>query len=190
MKTILEVLNLTDFAEDSELLAELIEDEITKCINSGDLLGAGEWIASELEYGDKKNLEELFAKIVALWASPFELKVLPSTMGELIARMDEFVPEDLAIALVSATAVLLRVQQNQSLPNFIKDLAFRLQKPISDIFGVAPRRPEALCKAAAARLEAVRADFLSTIESFHNTRCVSAKIVSIDVVKKSHQLKK
>jgi len=190
MKTILEVLNLTDFAEDSELLAELIEDEVTKCRNAGDLLGAGEWMASKLAYGGEEYPEELFCKIVALWASPLELKVLPASMGELITRIDEFVPAELSVALVAATSVLLRSQQKQSLPKFVKDLAFRLQLPISDLFGVAPRRPEDLCKAAVAKLETVMADFLSAIESFLNTRCVTAKIASIDVVKKSHQLKK
>jgi len=190
MKTILEVLNLTDFAEDSELLAELTDDEVTKCRNAGDLLGAGEWLASELAYSGEDHPEELFCKIVALWASPLELKALPSSMSELITRIDEFVPAELSAALIAATSVLLRSQQKQSLPKFVKDLAFRLQLPISDLFGVAPRRSEDLCKAAIAKLEAVRADFLSAIESFLNTRCVTAKIASIDVVKKSHQLKK
>jgi hypothetical protein len=190
MKTILEVLNFTDFAEDPELLAELIEDEVVKCRNAGDFLGAGEWLASKLAYGDEDHLEELFCKIVALWASPLELKVLPSSMDELISRMDEFVPEELSVALIAATSVLLQSQQKKSLPKFIKDLAFRLQQPISGLFGVAPRRPEDLCIAAAAKLEAVRVDFLSAIDSFLNTKCVTAKIASIDVVKKGHQLKK
>jgi len=190
MKTILEVLNLTDFVEDSELLAELIEDEVTRCRNAGDLLGAGEWLASELAYVDEDHLEELFCKIVALWASPLEVKVLPSSMDELISRIDEFLPDEISVAFVAATAVLFHSQQKQALPKVIKDLAFRLQEHISDLFGVAPRRLEDLCKVAVARLEAVRADFLSAIESFLNTKCVTAKIASIDVVKKSHQLKR
>jgi hypothetical protein len=190
MKTILEVLNLTDFAEDSALLAELIEDEVTKCRNAGDFLGAGEWLASELAYVDEDHLEELFCKIVALWASPLEVKMLPSSMDELISRIDEFLPSEISVAFVAATAVLLRSQQKQYLPKDIRDLAFRLQQPISDLFGVAPRRPEDLCKAAAAKLETVRADFFSATESFLNTKSVTAKIASIDVVKKSHQLKR
>lgn len=190
MKTILEVLNLTDFAEDPELFAELIEDEVTKCRNTGDLLGAGEWLASELAYVDEDHLEGLFCKIVALWASPFELKVLPSSMDELISKIDEFVLEELSVAFVAATAVLLRSQQKQFLPRVIKDLAFRLQQPISGIFRVTPRRPEDLCKAAAAKLEAVRSEFFSAIESFLNTSCVTAKIASIHLIKKNHQLRK
>ena len=166
MKTILEVLNLTDFAEDSELLAELIEDEVTRCRDAGDLLGAGEWLASELAYVDEDHMEELICKIVVLWASPLEVKMLPSSMEELISRIDEFVPEELSVALVAATAVLLRSQQKQSLPITVKDLAFRLQQPISDLFGVAPRRLEDLCKAAAAKLEAVRTVFY--LQSSHS----------------------
>jgi len=190
MKTILEVHNLTDFAEDPELLTELIEDEVTGCRDAGDLLGAGEWLASELAYVDVEHLEELLCKIVTLWASPLEVKVLPSSVDELISRIDEFVPEELTVALIAATAVLLRSQQKQSLPKVIKDLAFRLQQPISDLFGVAPGRTRDLCKAAVAKLDAVRTDFLSSIDSFFNSKCATAKIASIDVVKKSHQLKK
>jgi hypothetical protein len=190
MKTILEVLNLTDFSEDPELLAELIENEVTKCRNAGDFLGAGEWLASDLAYVDEDRVEELFCKIVALWASPLEVKLLPSSIGELIARMDEFLPKELSFAFVAATAALLRSQQKKSIPKPIRDLGFRLQQSISELFEVQPRRPEDLCKAAAAKLEAVRADFLSAIDSFLQTKTVTAKIASIDVVKKSHQLKK
>ena len=113
MKTILEVLNYSDFAEDQELLAELIKDEVTDCRDAGDLLGAGEWLASELEYVDEDHLEELFCRIVVLWASPFEVKELPSSMEELISRIDEFVPEELSAALIAATVVLLRSQQKK-----------------------------------------------------------------------------
>ena len=65
MKTILELLNLSEFAEDRELLSELIEDEVTKCIDAGDSLGAGEWLASKLVHGDVDDPEELFCKILA-----------------------------------------------------------------------------------------------------------------------------
>lgn len=190
MKTILEVHNLSDFAEEPDLLAELIQDEVTRCRNTGDLLGAGEWLATELVYTDEDRMEEVFCKTVALWASPLELKVLPLSMSELVSRIDDFVTEELSVALVAATAVLLRSQQKQSLPKFVKDLAFRLQKPISSLFGVTPRRPDDLCKAAVAKLEAVKAELFASIESLINTKCVTAKIVSIDVVKKGHQLRK
>jgi len=188
MNTILEVRNLLEFAEDSDLLSELLEDEVRNCRNAGDLLGAGEWLATELAYTGKDEMEEVFCKIVTLWASPLELKVLPSDVNELILQIDAFVPEELSVALVAATVILLRV--HGSLPQYVRDLAFRLQKPIIKIFGVTPRRPNDVCKAAAAKLEAVKAELFSSVESFIKTKCVTAKIASIDVVKKSHQLRK
>jgi hypothetical protein len=190
MNTILEVFNYADFAEDPEMLAELIEDEVTKCRNTGDLLGAGEWFASQLPYTGEDNIEELFCRIVALWASPLELKLLPHSMNELITRIDEFVPEELSVALIAGTSVLLRGQQEQNLPNYIKDLAYRLHQPISNIFGVEPRRSEDLCKSAVAKLTTVKSDFYAAVDFFTNTKCANAKIASIDIIKKGHQLKK
>ncbi|GAF87288.1 unnamed protein product, partial [marine sediment metagenome] len=188
MKTILEVFSLTDLAENPDELIELIDDEVANCRNVGDLLGAGEWLASTFPYVGEDQLEEIFCKIVALWASPLELKAVPSSVDELISKIDEFVPEELSVALV--TTILRLFLAKRSLPATIKDLAFRLSDPIAKLFGVPTRRPEDLCKAAAAKLEAVIGEFSSSIDAFLNAKCVTAKIASIEVVKKSHQIKR
>ncbi len=188
MKTILQVLDMTHMADEPTEMMELIDDEIVRCTNAGDLLGAGEWLASKLPYADEDEFEDIFCKMVAMWASPLELKVLPSYAPELALKLDEFVPEELAVSLVASTWRLLHF--GHSLQSVATDLTFRLSEPISQIFGVETRRPGDLCKAAAAKLEVVTGELLSAIDAFIGTKCVTAKIASIEVVKKSHQLKR
>ena len=188
MKTIIEVLGFTDFAEDPSLMLELIEDEVHSCRNAGDLLGAGEWLAGSLRFIEEVQIEEVFCKIVALWASPLEFKVLPTTGAELISRLDEFVPEELCAALICAIAHL--VHAGRSLPKCARDLTYRLQKTLANMFGVRPHRPEHLSKASAAKLGAVRDELLGSIEGFRKTNCSNAKIASIDIVKNCHQCKR
>lgn len=188
MKTILEVLKLADLTEDPAELLDLIDDEVVRCRTGGNLLGAGEWLASELPYVDDDQVEGIFSKVVGIWASPLELKVLPSSISELISRIDEFVPEELAVALVAATLRLLHL--SRPVPPMVKDLAFRLSEPLSNIFAVTTRRPTDLCRAAAVKLETVMTELSSAVDSFVNTNCVTAKIASIEVVKKGHQLKR
>jgi len=76
MKTILEILGLANQEEDVSFILELIDDEYLSCKNKGDNLGAGEWLASKLLYLDEDEIEEDFCKIVSLWSSPLEFKVL------------------------------------------------------------------------------------------------------------------
>ena len=188
MKTILEVLNLTDLTEDPIELLDFIEDEVVRCRNAGDLLGAGEWLASELPYVGDDQVEELFSKIVAIWASPLELKVVPSSISDLISRIGEFVPKELAVALTATTLRLLHF--SRPVPHTVRDLAFRLSQPLSHLFGLTTTRPTDLCTAAAAKLEIVIAGLISAVDSFVNTNSLTAKIASIELVKKEHQLKK
>lgn len=81
MKTILDVLNLTDLKDDPSVLSDLIDDEATKCKNAGDLLGTGEWLTSKLLYSHQDQMEETLSKVIALWASPVELRMFPSNIG-------------------------------------------------------------------------------------------------------------
>lgn len=186
MKTILEVLNLED--EDPAELLDLIEDEVVRCRNAGDLLGAGEWLASRLPYVGDDQVEELFSKIVAIWASPLELRVHPSSISDLISRIGEFVPEELAVALAATTLRLLRL--SRPVPPKVKDLAFRLSQPLSRVFGLTTVRPANLCTTAAAKLETVITELTSAVDSFVNTNSLTAKIASIELIRKEHQLKR
>ncbi len=189
MKTILEEHNYSDIAEDEELLKELIDDEFTKCRNDGDLLGAGEWLASYMAFTNEEDIEKLFCNIVSIWAS-YELHKLPSSMEDLVLIMDEFLREELAVSFIHTAAVLLNSKKIEILPQFIKDITFRLQPTITSLFHLGSRNPEDLCKAAVTKLEAIQLKIFSSIDSFLNTTCVTAKIASINIVKESHELKR
>jgi len=187
-KLTLEVLNLVDRKDEATVLLDLIDDEVVRCKNAGDLLGAGEWLASKLSYVDEDQVEEIFTKTVALWASPIELKIFPSCIKDLNSKIDEFVPEELGIALVAVKSRMF--YSPHSVPAMVNDLVFRLSQQLSAAFEVETRRRGEILNIAAARLENLFAELLSAIDSFTNTNCVTAKTASIEVVKKGHQLKK
>jgi len=103
-------------------------------------------------------------------------------------NVDEFVPNNLATALVRAK---LRMQHSpHSIPLKVNDLVFRLSQFILIIFEVEARRPPDILSAAAAKLEALIIELSSAVNSFINTNCVTAKTPSIELVRKGNQLKK
>jgi hypothetical protein len=188
MKTIFDL--LADFdpkAERAEII-ERIEAEVLDSRNAGDMLGAGEWLVSKLPYLDEDQIDEVLAQTIAFWASPLNLKATPSGLEDLTQRIDEFVPDEVAMALVAATSRLLRT--TNSVPSKLNDLAFRLAQPVSDIFEGSARRPSDLLRAAAAKLEKEIRELISAVESFTSTTCLSSKAASIEVVRKGRQLKK
>jgi hypothetical protein len=188
MKTIIEILGLTDVTDDRVELLDFIDGEFVWCRNAGDLLGAGEWLIRKLAYVDEHQVEAIFSQVVALWSSPLELKASPVSVADLIAVVDEFAPEELTAALVATS---LRVQQSpHTIPPAVNDLAFRLTQPISSIFGVVARRSADILKSAVSKLEAMGAELLAAVDSFTSTDCITAKAASVEVVKKSHQLKR
>src|SRR3990172_3396991 len=187
MNTILEVHNLVELSEDNAQLLDLIADQVEQCRNAGDPLGAGEWLASAFPYLKQDQVDEAFSKVVTLWASPLVIKVLPSSIEDLISRIGEFVPEDLTLALVGATFRFLRFPH--PLPPRVNDLAFRLTQPISNLFGLGGRRPIDACIAAATKLGTIGSEALAAVDAFTNTSCMTAKMASIEVARKAHQLK-
>lgn len=189
MKTILEVYGLADLTDDKDELVELVEAEAVRCRDSGDLLGAGEWLVSELPYVGDQDASRLFAQAIALWASPLELRVLPVGMADLISKVDEFVKEELTTAFVTAVSRFRRQRPSSLLPEKSRDLAFRLSDWISKIFRVQARRPEDLCIAAAAQLENTKAELLASVDSFLGTGCANAKVASVEVVKHAHRVR-
>ena len=189
MKTILEVYDLTDLTDNRGELIELIEAEVIRCRDAGNLLGAGEWLASELPYVEDDEAAEIFTKLIALWASPLEFKILPAGLAELISKIDEFVKEELTTAFVAAVSRFRRLRPSSSLPDKTGDLTFRLSNWVSKIFCVEARRPEALCIAAASQLENARNELLASVDSFLGTGCTNAKVASVELVRGAHRLR-
>lgn len=188
MDTILEVIGLADQEENSSLLINLIDDEIDRSRTSGDLLGMGEWLASKLLYVDEESVEELFCKIVTLWGSPIELNTTSSSIKELISNINEYVPEDLAIAFIATKS---RMKHSpHKVPPGINDIVFRIKDQFSTLFELKSQRPRDIITSATAKLETLFAELQFCVDAFTNTNCVTAKTASIEVVKKGHQLKR
>src|SRR4051812_10222273 len=99
MQTILQFLGIASAATSKGQILELIDEELQTCIANGDLLGAGEWYASKLDHCEPAAADALIAKVLALWASPSDLTFSPNDTQDLIANIERFNREDLAVSL-------------------------------------------------------------------------------------------
>jgi len=115
-------------------ILELLDQEFKSGIAKGDLLGAGEWLASMLDYRNEQPPDQIVARILALWASVADLPIAPSSMKELIANLSLFEHENLCEG-----AHCVASSQNTSPPgrwDIVKDLCFRIAPDISAAFSV------------------------------------------------------
>jgi hypothetical protein len=71
------ILELFDLKAEPPAALELAESESSRCINEGNFLGAGEWLASSLPYLPEDEVERAFSNLIALWASLSERRVIP-----------------------------------------------------------------------------------------------------------------
>jgi AAA domain-containing protein len=164
-----------------------LDELVESCRSAGDLLGAGELIATTFASADEPVLQSAFARVIAAWASPLQFTMEAKSISDLIERVNEFHPEQIATALVNAAERVL--QAHKPLPSSVNDLVFRLADPICSLYDIDPQfRPTDICMAAVTRLQAAHADLASAIASFLNTNTVTAKTASIAVVKYSHRL--
>lgn len=191
MKTILEIFDLTSTHpdQDRDVIVDLVDEQVQKCIDEGDYLGAGEWLSSKLPFVEEDQIEEIFSKAIALWASPGEFKQLPDDIDELISRFDEYGSDNLAIAFIHA---ILRVRLTcsvDSVPPKAGDLAFRLTKPMSVLFGGDPRHSIQVRNNAAVKLDNINNELEAAVTSFTNAHSTSAKAASVELIKKARQRK-
>jgi hypothetical protein len=142
MQTILKFLDIAAAATSQDQIIELIEGELEACVNSGDLLGAGEWCASKLDYAPHSEAHVFIAKVLAMWASPADLSFSPVGLADLMANMERFNREDLALALTGLVARRL-----------VKDPAFRLSSELEHLSGEHRDRPIDVSMQAAAGLD-------------------------------------
>src|ERR1035441_8408366 len=187
MHTILEFLDIASAATGNEQVLELIEGEFEACINNGDLLGAGEWCASKLDHVPKSDADSLIAKVLAMWASPADLSFSPSNLDDLIANIERFNRDDLALALAGLTA--RRTHTIESNPSLLKDPAFRLAAELERLFGEHRDRPIDICMQAAAHIDRALAQAQEALHGFEASKCISARTAALEVVKKNRQLK-
>jgi len=187
--TILDVLELDKVSENSVEILELIEGEYIRCRDSGDFLGAGEWLLSRLKYDNNSAAEEIYSKIISIWASPLEMQSLPSNIDEIITMIDQFTPDELCVAFISASASYMAIKGN--LPEGANSLAYRLRGQLAQIYSVDLHlKPLDICMQSVSNYQHDKATLLLNIESFSKTNCTTAKSVSIDIVKSIRNLKK
>jgi hypothetical protein len=187
MQTIIRVLNLArDAGTENELLA-FIDEESNTCVVNGDLLGAGEWLTSRLNYAHGIDPDTVLAKVLALWASQGDLNFSPATLVDLVSNLQEFDRAALATAFVGLTARRPKVIGQR--PELLRDLAFRLSGDIRKLFAIAESRPSEISEKAAVMLGGMIATAADALKLFQNSKCISARAPAMELLKRLRQLK-
>jgi hypothetical protein len=117
----------------------LIDDEATSCVVNGDLLGAGEWLTSRLNYPKGIDPDVVAAKILALWASPADLTFSPSGVRNLIENIQVFDRQALCTAVVGLAA--RRPKLLATHPELLGDIGFKFRQEIAKTFEINSSRP-------------------------------------------------
>ncbi|HTS87558.1 MAG TPA: ATP-binding protein [Gemmatimonadales bacterium] len=185
--TLAELTGAADETSDRASLLLRIRSEALRCREAGDTLGSGEWFVSMLPHTDASELDEVFAKAIASWGSPLQVRSLPPSMAELAARTSDYVPDHLATSLVCVTA--RHMERSETLPEGARDLAYRLAAEFDAVYEVGSGPPRDLCVRAATRVSAARAELLAAVDSFLRTTAITAKTASIQLVRAATRLR-
>jgi hypothetical protein len=173
MQTLYRLFEVSQIATIESELIELINDEANECIEKGDVLGAGEWLASRLDCAGSDGIDGVMAKNIALWASPSELEFSPSSMDELLANISAFDSELLSIALISLIARSPKhVLKNAAL---YRDLAFKLSSQIERTYEVNGSNPAEVCQRAAKKLQETVSKAVNAVKVFRAAQCIAAR---------------
>ncbi|HWY07296.1 MAG TPA: hypothetical protein VNY24_10575 [Candidatus Acidoferrales bacterium] len=187
MQTILRVLNLArDASSESELVA-FIDEEGGSCVVNGDLLGAGEWLTSRLNYSLGIDPGSLTAKVLALWASSGDLNFSPSSLADLVSNLQEFDSMALSTALVGL--LVRRPKLIVQHPELLKDLCYRLSGDVKKLFGVDGTRPSDVCDRASIVLGGMVSKAVDALAVFQSAKCISVRGPAMELLKLLRQLK-
>jgi hypothetical protein len=188
MQTILKLLGFASLAHSEHEILDLIDQESERCINSGNLLGAGEWYVSKLSYCKlSEQADSLLAKTIAFWASPLDLTFSPTDLKNLASNIPYFPRDVLAAALIAITARQSKgITQWSSL---LKDMAFRLSPELKKILQLKDERPIDLLHLSATKMKTFTQKCEQALTLFQGARCISARIAAIDVIRVTRQMK-
>ena len=187
MQTILRVLNLAQDAGTENELVDFIDEEASSCIVKGDLLGAGEWLASRLNYSSGIDPDATAAKILALWASPTDLSYSPSDIRDLASNSQEFDRSALCTALVGLLARRPKLILRD--PDLLRDLTFKYSQDIAKLFDLDQSRPTELREHATIHLISALSKATEALTLFQNAKCISARTPATELLKRLRQLK-
>jgi hypothetical protein len=187
MKTLFRLFEVSQLTSTESELSELITDEANGCIVKGDLLGAGEWLASRLDSVGSDGIDAVMARNIALWASPSELGFVPSSLEELVSNISAFDSELLGIALISLIA--RKPKHVLKAPALYRDLAFKLSDQIQRTYGVNASNPIETCQRAAKKLQDATSKTVNAVKIFSTAHCITARNSSIELLKSLRLLK-
>lgn len=187
MKTIADVEQVAELSNDYGEILELIDEETDSCLERGDLLGVGEWTIGKLPFSESGTLDATLAKVISLWASPTALVSPPASIAELIFIVEDFPPQDLAVAVVGAIA---RLPADSQLPGELPDLAFRLSDPIRELYELGDRRAGDLTAPAVALLQNRFRELQVATDAFCRTEPSVAKVASVAVIRAARKLRR
>jgi hypothetical protein len=187
VKTLFALFEVSKIATTESDLLEFVNDETNRCIVQGDLLGAGEWLASRLDCVGSDGIDAVMAKNIAVWASPSELEFSPASMEELLSNITAFESELLAVALISLIA--RNPKHVVRHPAIYSDLAFKLFDQIKRTYGVDASNPIELCQRAAKKLRETASMAMNALKVFSSAKCIAARNSSIGLLKSLRQLK-
>jgi hypothetical protein len=160
-------------------------DALRQCRDASDWLGVGEILSRRISAGPLSELEGTFAKVIAAWAMPVQ-PIGVGAISDLIDHLEEMAPEQAAAALINAS---YRLKKNGvDTPPTASDLIFRLSSVIESVYQLPKQRgPSQLLSAAIAKLASAHDQLLAAVQAFRKTSAVTAKAMSIDLLRASHQ---
>jgi len=186
VQTLSKQLKANSLASTEAELHEFLDGEYRTALSKGDLLGAGEWLVSTLDYECHIPTEEAVARTLALWSSPSELPAFPSTIKELVDELPLFASVNMAKAVV---ALSVRKTKHFSADVLLRDIIYKLQVDISSAFSVKGDRPSEVFKQACAKLDQSLADCRQAILSFSASNCSSARTVAVELLRQFRNLR-
>lgn len=165
---------------------EVIANDMDKYRAEGNRFAVGELLAQGITGAPDHDFDRLLANIAVNWASSSAVAAEVQSTRELIERIDQFVPSQLALAVVHTVARCKSANREVS-PAF-SDLAYRLNKPLEEIVGVVRKgRLGDVVRGAMAKMEETLAALRDAVKGFQRTTTVTAKQPSIEVIKQGHR---
>lgn len=165
-------------------LSEL-EERIATARDTGDFFTVGQLLAANWSQLPSAMQGPAFARMIAAWASSKGPALEPTSIYDLITRLDSFPEESVAAALVNAIRQVRG--DGKELPEGVSDLAFRSRTAVAAVYSVDDRRsPLDICFTAVATLESAVFQLEASVQRFLRTTPATAKAASIEIVKLSH----
>lgn len=164
------------------------EEAINLARARGDGFSVGALMISLASRCEHDEQEVLLAQAVAAWTSPSGFQRQPESFRELADMLGGADPSAVAIAFVNVIFQLDDI--SDELRDAVNGFAYRMRDGLVEAFGADDRSPANALHIATARLEEAHAQAKAAVARFLRSTPVTAKIVSVDLLKSVARLKK